>query len=153
MRFKSHPGNILATHNNNVDTMMNQDTPTPSTPSRTRRIYSTQFKSELVASCQLPGASVSAIAAAHGMNANVLRRWLQKHRQHSTPTPSTPPASAQTSSAGFISLDLSALQAAPACCTAQTIDLRCQRGDTLVSVAWPLSGAAECASLLLQVLR
>ncbi|WP_089961191.1 transposase [Limnohabitans sp. 2KL-3] len=136
--------------------MMNQDTPTPSTPSRTRRIYSTQFKSELVASCQLPGASVSAIAAAHGMNANVLRRWLQKHRQHGSHVPhvpSTPPASAQTSSAGFIALDLSALQAAPACCTAQTIDLRCQRGDTLVSVAWPLSGAAECASLLLQVLR
>ncbi len=132
---------------------MNTDTPAPSTSSRTRRMYSTQFKSELLASCMLPGASVGAIAAAHGMNADVLRRWLKKHRQHATHAPSTPPASGHTSSAGFIALDLSALQAAPAACAAQTIELRCQRGDTLVSVAWPLSGAAECASFLLQVLR
>jgi transposase-like protein len=133
--------------------MMNQDTPTPSAPSRARRRYSTQFKSELLASCLLPGASVSAIAAAHGINANVLRRWLQTHRQHGANVPSSVPASAHTSSAGFIALDLSALQATPAACAAQTIELRCQRGDTLVSVAWPLSGAVECASLLLKVLR
>uniref|UniRef100_UPI0030F7D515 transposase n=1 Tax=uncultured Acidovorax sp. TaxID=158751 RepID=UPI0030F7D515 len=40
---------------------------------RTRRVYSAQFKAELIAACQQPGASIAATAREHGMNANVLR--------------------------------------------------------------------------------
>lgn len=43
---------------------------------RARRTYPRQFKSEVVAQCLLPGASVSAIALSHGINANVIRKWL-----------------------------------------------------------------------------
>ncbi|WP_142085544.1 transposase [Acidovorax temperans] len=39
---------------------------------RTRRAYSAQFKAELIAACQQPGASIAATAREHGMNANVL---------------------------------------------------------------------------------
>ncbi len=46
---------------------------------RTRRTYARQFKSEVVAQCQLPGASVSAIALSYGINANVIRKWLPQH--------------------------------------------------------------------------
>ena len=35
---------------------------------RTRRVYSTQFKAELIAACQQPGASIAATAREHGMN-------------------------------------------------------------------------------------
>jgi transposase len=48
---------------------------------RTRRVYSAQFKAELIAACQQPGASIAAAAREHGMNANVLHRWLKEHRQ------------------------------------------------------------------------
>lgn len=48
---------------------------------RTRRVYSAQFKAELIAACQQPGASIAATAREHGMNANVLHRWLKEHRQ------------------------------------------------------------------------
>ena len=48
---------------------------------RTRRVYSTQFKAELIAACQQVGASIAATAREHGMNANVLHRWLKEHRQ------------------------------------------------------------------------
>ncbi|MBA3774511.1 MAG: transposase [Ramlibacter sp.] len=41
-----------------------------------RRTYPRQFKREVVAQCLLPGASVSAIALSHGINANVIRKWL-----------------------------------------------------------------------------
>lgn len=41
-----------------------------------RRTYTKQFKAEAVAQCLLPGASVSAIALSHDINANVVRRWL-----------------------------------------------------------------------------
>jgi transposase len=43
---------------------------------RTRRTYARQFKSEVIAQCMVPGASVSAIALSHGINANVIRKWL-----------------------------------------------------------------------------
>ena len=47
---------------------------------RTRRTYTPQFKAELIAACQQPGASIAATAREHGMNANVLHRWLKEHR-------------------------------------------------------------------------
>lgn len=45
---------------------------------RTRRTYARQFKSEVIAQCLVPGASVSAIALRHGINANVIRKWLPR---------------------------------------------------------------------------
>ncbi len=43
---------------------------------RRRRTYSKQFKAEVAAQCLMPGASVSAVALSHGINANVIRKWL-----------------------------------------------------------------------------
>ena len=45
---------------------------------RSRRTYAQQFKREVVAQCQVPGASVSAIALSHGINASVIRKWLPR---------------------------------------------------------------------------
>ena len=50
---------------------------TPQT-GRTRRTYAPEFKSEVIAQCLVPGASVSAIALSHGINANVIRKWLPR---------------------------------------------------------------------------
>lgn len=46
---------------------------------RTHRTYTAEFKAELVAACQIPGSSIAANAGEHGMNANVLHRWLKEH--------------------------------------------------------------------------
>ena len=48
---------------------------------RTRRSYTAQFKTQLVAACQLPGASVAALALEHGINANLLHRWRREHER------------------------------------------------------------------------
>lgn len=48
---------------------------------RTHRIYTPEFKAELVAACQQPGAFVAALAGQQGMNANVLHRWLKEHQR------------------------------------------------------------------------
>jgi transposase len=45
---------------------------------KTRRTYAREFKSEVIAQCLVPGASVSAIALGHGINANVIRKWLPR---------------------------------------------------------------------------
>jgi transposase-like protein len=48
----------------------------PAVKRMARRTYPRQFKREVVAQCLAPGASVSAIALSHGINANVIRKWL-----------------------------------------------------------------------------
>jgi transposase len=41
-----------------------------------RCVYDRQAKRELVRRCQQPGVSVAAMALAHGLNANLLRKWI-----------------------------------------------------------------------------
>jgi transposase len=41
-----------------------------------RCIYDRTAKRELVRRCQQPGVSVAAMALAHGLNANLLRKWI-----------------------------------------------------------------------------
>jgi len=41
-----------------------------------RRVYSPEFKAQVLAECRQTGASVSAVAIAHGLNTNVVRKWL-----------------------------------------------------------------------------
>jgi transposase-like protein len=41
-----------------------------------RSIYDRRAKQELVRRCQQPGVSVAATALAHGLNANLLRKWI-----------------------------------------------------------------------------
>lgn len=47
---------------------------------RKRRTYTAQFKAQVVAQCLQPGASVSAISLSHGINTNVIRKWLPEQR-------------------------------------------------------------------------
>ncbi len=41
-----------------------------------RRVHSSEFKSQILSECRQPGASISAVAIAHGLNTNVVRKWL-----------------------------------------------------------------------------
>lgn len=43
-----------------------------------RRWYTVQFKREIVARCLQPGASVAGIAVAHGLNPNLVRKWIER---------------------------------------------------------------------------
>lgn len=46
-----------------------------------KRVYVHEFKLGLVRRCCLePDVSVSAVALEHGINANLLRKWIDKHR-------------------------------------------------------------------------
>ena len=50
---------------------------------RKRSRYSNEFKQDLVAACKAPGVSMASIALAHGINANLLRRWVSQRSQKS----------------------------------------------------------------------
>ena len=110
--------------------------------SRRRRTHSKQLKSEVVAACAEPGASVAAIALARGLNTNLVYKW----RRQASPPAGVPvvrktPATAPTSrGAEFVAVPLPAAN--------PTILVEIRRGATNVAVHWPLSAAGECAAWL-----
>ena len=110
---------------------------------KTRRRYSAAQKAQVLAECDEPGASVAKVAMAHGINANVVHRWRQLCR-HEIPAS---PAKA----GGFVALSL----AAPAVPAAMATDVRVElrRGPVVITVTWPVSGAAELAAWTRELLR
>ena len=57
-----------------------------------RRTFTREYKQELVAKCREPGVSASAMALAHGLNANVLRKWMRQQAPVPSATRSSPAA-------------------------------------------------------------
>jgi transposase-like protein len=58
----------------------------PDTPFRVRvnrsgrRTFSREYKLEIIQECSTPGVSVAAVALAHRINANQVRKWIVQHR-------------------------------------------------------------------------
>jgi transposase len=45
-----------------------------------RRAFSREYKLEIIQECSTPGVSVAAVALAHRINANQVRKWIVQHR-------------------------------------------------------------------------
>jgi hypothetical protein len=45
-------------------------------------IYDPQAKRKLIEACLEPGISLAGLALVHGVNANLLRKWVVKHQRH-----------------------------------------------------------------------
>ncbi|MFT7721726.1 MAG: transposase [Roseateles sp.] len=43
---------------------------------RRRRRHTAEFKAAVIEECLRPGVSIAAVALAHGLNANMLRKWV-----------------------------------------------------------------------------
>ncbi len=126
---------------------------TPS-PRRRRRLHSDEFKARVVASCVQPGMSMAAVAMAHGINANLLRRWVReaemKPPARALAQVAAQPVQAPRRETLFVPVNLPA-PAAPTALVDIRIEL--QRGATAVTVTWPASAAAECAAWMRELLR
>jgi len=55
-----------------------------------RRRFDAQAKRALIEACLQPGVSVAGLALAHGVNANLLRKWIGRHQREFGQGPSTP---------------------------------------------------------------
>jgi transposase len=117
---------------------------------RRRRKHTAEFKKQVVRACQQPGVSSAAVALANGVNANLVRRWVKRAEQARVDTlPLSAPVS-QRSSPEFVPLQV------PASGTAALqpdIRIQLQRAGVSVTVTWPTSAAAQCASWLREILR
>ena len=113
-----------------------------------RRRHAAELKARVLTACDEPGASVAAIALAHGLNANLVHKW-----RRGAPPPGRPPASSGAGDVAgeFIALALPSREAVPTALADIRIELR--RGATSVAVSWPLAGADQCAAWLRGWLR
>ena len=102
-----------------------------------RRFYSPEFKLQVVGQCRHPGASIAAVALGHGVNANIVHRWLREHSQG-------------TFAAQQLAFVPVTLQAQPEPSSPQQADIRIEvrRSNTTVIVNWPLQGESSCAQWL-----
>ena len=129
-----------------------------------RRTHSREFKAEVLAACSAPGASVAAVGLAHGLNANLVHRWLRYAAARAQALLHTEVCVAPAPYGEFIAVPLPLPLPLPLPITAAVIpvtppasapDIRIElhRGATTVHVHWPLQGASECAVWLREWLR
>jgi len=124
---------------------------------RTHRTYTAEFKAELVAACQSPGASIAAIAGQHGMNANVLHRWLKEHQQsgrHQRIACSSTAQSLVTSPsvAAFIAVKLPAT-ATPEPRSKDLIKVELHKGAVSMIITWPTDAVDDLAQWTRVILK
>ena len=120
---------------------------------RARRTYTPSFKAELVEQCRHVGVSLAAVAISHGMNPNVLRRWIKE---------ADDPGIDSTTRAKSLSVDVqSAFVAVPMSATATQalgaapvgVRIEIQRNGATVSVMWPTSHLHDSGAWVRDILR
>lgn len=76
-------------------------------PSRSnRRVHSAEFKAQVLAECRQPGASVAGVAIAHGLNPNVVRKWLAGRGLKRMGVSASTPAARSTPALQFVPVSL-----------------------------------------------
>lgn len=112
-----------------------------------RRYYSPELKLQVVAACARADASIAGVAMQHGINANIVHRWLREHRQGTLMT--------QPLAFVPVTLESGTEVAVPAAVTQATTEIRMEmrRGAATVTLTWPSQLAGECGAWLREWLR
>jgi len=113
-----------------------------------RRFYSPELKLQVVQTCRQPGASIAGVALQHGINTNIVHRWI---REHSLGTLVIEPQA-------FVPVTLSTEPepiASKPVVVAATPEIRMElrRGTSAVTVMWPSELAGDCGAWLREWLR
>jgi len=108
-----------------------------------RRRYSKETKAQVLAECEVPGASVAKVAMSHGINANVIHGWRKLARGASAAAVASPPA--------FVPVALE--EAEVPCAGERSIEVELRRGAVTMKLTWPLSAAADFSAWTRELLR
>ena len=109
-----------------------------------RRRYSAAFKKEVVLACCEPNVSIARVALHHGLNANLLRRWVVEHgvtpgSRTARPGGDVPPPAVPE----FVPVPIP-----PQTVPARPIQSEVHRGHATVKIEWPVQAAGDCAAWL-----
>lgn len=108
-----------------------------------RRRHSKELKAQVLDACQQPGASVAAIALAHGLNANLVHKWRRNVAR-------AMPATCLSAVEGFVPLPMESDALPP---PEAEIRIELRRGAVTMNVSWPMGAASQCAHWLRELLR
>lgn len=115
---------------------------------RRRRRHTAEFKAAVIEECLRPGVSIAAVALAHSLNANMLRKWvIDAEHKVMAPPPSAAPEPPSMPPPTFIPLAL------PAATVDGEIRIELQRAGTIIKLVWPAAAARDCAAWLRDWLR
>ena len=110
-----------------------------------RRKDSDQLKLQVVQECRRRGASVAGVALSHGINANIVHRWLREH-------PAT--ALVVQEPQEFVALNVHPVATQPTVAVPRPdIRVEVRRGNSAVVVSWPVQEASSCATWLREWLK
>ena len=131
-----------------------------------RRRHSDELKAKVLAACDEPGASISGVALAHGLNTNLVRKWRSGRCAKLAGTAITPAATSKVPPAPlgaapeFVAIEMpGSLKRAAACVAvaphaggvpnaAPLIHVELRRGALHLNVRWPTSAADDCTAWL-----
>jgi len=99
---------------------------------RQRSSYPKPFKAQVVQECLQPGATVSSVAIRHGINANVIRKWLPVYRDQ-----------AVTTLPAFVPV-----QPLPKRTVDEVVVIVLPLGSKSITVKWPASDPDGCARFI-----
>ena len=116
---------------------------------RTKRSYSPEFRADLVRQCQQLGMSCSALAISHGMNPNVLRRWIKEADQTRAPKMATQHIDTVPA---FIPLPMAVTSPAPES-PAVPVRIEVQRNGITIAIDWPAERLNDSAAWVREILR
>lgn len=114
---------------------------------RRRRSHSAEFKARVIRACAAPGVSVAAVALAHGLNANLVRRWLNGRGVGGVSAvvlKAAPPVQQSRGAAVGTFLPVQLDHRPPA----TDIRLELRRGSSVALVTWPVHDGAACGAWL-----
>jgi transposase len=138
-----------------------------------RRRHGAEFKARVLADCDEPGASISGVALAHGLNANLVRQWRAGRGVKLAGITVTAPAARKASrptevqasplfgaNPEFVAIAMPAApktatrastgssDSTPAAPADRHIHVELRRGPLHLNVRWPTSGADDCRAWL-----
>jgi len=120
---------------------------------RRRRTHSVEFKAQVMQACREPAVSIASVALSYGLNANLVRRWLNGQDTGCGSAvaleAANPVQRATAGAAGtFVPVQLGMADSTP-----RDIRLELRRGAATIIVNWPTGEAAACGSWLREWLR
>ena len=130
-------------------------------PNSSRRVHGAEFKAQVLEECRRPGSSVAAVALAHGLNVNLVRKWLvgrglkraglRAPRQIATAVPTMQFVPVELAAAGVVEPAVGDAAPQRPVVAEPPIHIELRRGSAQLTVRWPSSQAASCAAWLSEV--
>lgn len=119
-----------------------------------RRYHHLPFKLQIVQECSAPGATIAGAAQQHGLNANLVHKWivaLQRRPQaNSTPVPTPVATPTPAPKPSFVPVPLEPPRPDQPLASIR-IEVPHARGTVVINV--PVEHASTCTTLLAEVLK